>query len=217
MSRGQIRQQVEQYLIQHGPFEDSSGRATAKLKEVLGYEGTNAGFTQLIANMDRAGQLTREVRGKRTYRITAVADAASAPLSSVERSPDVADNAEMDYDQVASALLLQVVQTMTEGNRQRGSDGSWARRRMERLESRINDLERDLLQAKAESRTLAAERDELRQLLEHSQANLALLSDRVSTGKPREGQLSKLLGTDERALLDQLRGNAADNRPGRTG
>ena len=72
MSRGQIRQQVAQYLIQHGPFEDSTGRATTKLKEVLGYEGTNAGFTQLIANMDRAGQLTREVRGKRTYRITAV-------------------------------------------------------------------------------------------------------------------------------------------------
>ncbi len=217
MSRGQIRQQVEQYLIQHGPFEDSTGRATAKLKEVLGYEGTNAGFTQLIANMDRAGQLTREVRGKRTYRITAVADGPDAALSSVERSLDVADNAEMDYDKVASALLLQVVQTLTEGNRQRGSDGSWARRRIERLESRINDLERDLLQAKAESRTLAAERDELRQLLEHSQANLALLSDRVSTGKPREGQLSKLLGTDERALLHQLRGNAADNRPGRAG
>ncbi len=217
MSRGQIRQQVEQYLIQHGPFEDSTGRATAKLKEVLGYEGTNAGFTQLIANMDRAGQLTREVRGKRTYRITAVADGADAALSSVDRPLDVADNAEMDYDKVASALLLQVVQTLTEGNRQRGSDGSWARRRIERLESRINDLERDLLQAKAESRTLAADRDELRQLLENSQANLALLSDRVSTGKPREGQLSKLLGTDERALLHQLRGNAADNRPGRAG
>jgi chromosome segregation ATPase len=217
MSRGQIRQQVEQYLIQHGPFEDSTGRATAKLKEVLGYEGTNAGFTQLIANMDRAGQLTREVRGKRTYRITAVADGADAARSSVDRPLDVADNAEMDYDKVASALLLQVVQTLTEGNRQRGSDGSWARRRIERLESRINDLERDLLQAKAESRTLAAERDELRQLLENSQANLALLSDRVSTGKPREGQLSKLLGTDERALLHQLRGNAADNRPGRAG
>jgi chromosome segregation ATPase len=217
MSRGQIRQQVEQYLIEHGPFEDSTGRATAKLKEVLGYEGTNAGFTQLIANMDRAGQLTREVRGKRTYRITAVADGAEAARSSVDRPVDVADNAEMDYDKVASALLLQVVQTLTEGNRQRGSDGSWARRRIERLESRINDLERDLLQAKAESRTLAAERDELRQLLENSQANLALLSDRVSTGKPREGQLSKLLGTDERALLHQLRGNAADNRPGRAG
>ncbi len=214
MSRGQIRQQVAQYLIQHGPFEDSTGRATTKLKEVLGYEGTNAGFTQLIANMDRAGQLTREIRGKRTYRITAVADAAP---SSVDNPLNGTDDAEMDYDKVASALLVQVVQTLTEGNRQRGSDGAWARRRIERLESRLNDLERDLLQAKAESRTLAAERDELRQLLEHSQANLALLSDRVSTGKPREAQLSKLLGTDERALLHQLRGSAAEGRRGQAG
>jgi hypothetical protein len=214
MSRGQIRQQVAQYLVEHGPFEDSTGRATAKLREVLGYEGSQAGFTQLIANMDRAGQLTREVKGKRTYRITAVPD---APPSSADTASDGADNAEMDYDKVASALLLQVMQTLTERNRQHGSDGSWARRRIERLESRINDLERDLLQAKAESRTLAAERDELRQLLEHSQANLALLSDRVSTGKPQQGQLSKLLGTDERALLHQLRGSAAEGRRGQAG
>jgi hypothetical protein len=208
MSRGQSRQQVVQYLVQHGPFEDSIGRATAKLREVLGYEGTNTGFTQLIANMDRAGELTREVRGKRTYRIMTVAD---APPSRVDNVVDGADDKEMDYDQVASALLIQVVQNLSEGSRQRRSDGSWARRRIERLESRINDPERDLLQAKAESRTLAAERDELRLLLEHSQANLVLLSDRVSAGKPRQAQLSKLLGTDERALLHQLRGNAADD------
>ena len=61
MPRGQNRQQVAQYLAKYGPFEDSSGRATAKLKEALGYAGTDAGFTQLIANMDRAGELTREI------------------------------------------------------------------------------------------------------------------------------------------------------------
>ncbi len=214
MSRGQSRQQVAQYLTQHGPFEDSTGRATAKLKKVLGYEGTDAGFTQLIANMDRAGELTREIRGKRTYRISAVTD---APLSRTDDSLHPADDEEMDYDKVASALLLQVVQTLTEGNRKRGSDGSWARRRIERLESRINELERDLLQAKAESRTVIAERDESRLLLEHSQANLALLSDRASGGKPRDGQLSKLLGTEERALLHQLRETVVDEQRGRTG
>jgi hypothetical protein len=217
MSRHQSRQQVAQYLAQHGPFEDSSGRATTKLKEVLGYEGTNAGFTQLIANMDRAGELTREVRGKRTYRIMAAGDTRTSNVDHSLNGADDADDTEMDYDRVASALLLQVVHALSEGNRQRGSDGSWARRRIERLESRINDLERDLLQAKAESRTIAAERDELRLLLEHSQANLALLSDRASTGKPRQEPLSKLLGTDERALLHQLRGNAADDRAGRAG
>jgi hypothetical protein len=204
MSRGQSRQQVARYLMQHGPFEDSSGRATSKLKQVLGYEGTDAGFTQLIANMDRAGEVTREIRGKRTYRIAATG--ASQP--DVDGSLDTRGDADMDYDRVASALLVQVVQNLTQGSRQPSNDGSWARRRIERLENRINDLERDLLQAKAESRTITAERDELRLLLEHSEANLALLSDRVSSGKPRDGQLSKLLGTEERALLHQLRDNA---------
>jgi hypothetical protein len=214
LSRGQIRKQVAQYLTEHGPFEDSTGRATAKLREVLGYEGTDASFTQLIANMDRAGQLTREIRGKRTYRIIAAGDALP---SSTDDSLDAVDGAEMDYDKVAAALLLQVVQTLSEGKRQRGSDGSWARRRIERLESRINDLERDLLQARAESRTAMAERDELQILLEHSQANLTLLSDRASKGKPRDGQLSKLLGSDERALLHQLRDHATRERPDRAG
>jgi hypothetical protein len=214
MPRGQNRQQVAQYLAKNGPFEDSSGRATAKLKQALGYAGTDAGFTQLIANMDRAGELTREIRGKRTYRISAVSDASP---SGVDDGLNATNGTEMDYDRVASALLLQVVQTLNEGKRQPSNDGSWARRRIERLEGRINDLERDLLHARAESRTANAERDEMQLLLEHSQANLALLSDRTSGGKPREDQLSKLLGTDEKALLHRLRNTQADERPGRTG
>ncbi len=214
MPRGQNRQQVAQYLAKYGPFEDSSGRATAKLKEALGYAGTDAGFTQLIANMDRAGELTREIRGRRTYRISAVSGASP---SGVDDALNGANGAEMDYDRVASALLLQVVQTLNEGKRQPTNDGSWARRRIERLEGRINDLERDLLQARAESRTANAERDEMQLLLEHSQANLALLSDRASGGKPREDQLSRLLGTEEKDLLHRLRNSQDDERPGRTG
>ena len=78
MSHSHIRQQVVQYLAQHGPLEDPSGKATAKLREALGYEGSEASFTQLISNMDRAGQLTREVKGKRTYRILGVEHASQA-------------------------------------------------------------------------------------------------------------------------------------------
>lgn len=214
MAQSQIRNEVARYLGQHGTFEDMTGRATAKLRVVLGYEGSDASFTQLIASMDRAGQLTREIRGKRTYRITAVTDASP---SGVEQALHAADKDEIDYDKLASALLVEVVQTVTGGGRQPGSDGSWARRRIERLERRINELERNLSQAKAESKTLAAARDELRIQLEHSQANLALLADRLPNGKPREGQLSKLLGADDRALLRRLRGSAVDERPDRAG
>jgi chromosome segregation ATPase len=201
------------------------------------------GFTQLISTMDRAGELTREVKGKRTYRIAAVADAprlrassgaksdAAAASSAAAKSAgaksaaaksnfaqsDAAESMEMDYDQVASALLVQVVQTLTKGSTGREGEGSWARRRIERLERQVNELERDLSQAKAESKSVAEERDELRLQLEHSEGNLALLTDRLSTGKVREGHVSKRLGPDERALLHQLRSSSVSGRAGRAG
>jgi chromosome segregation ATPase len=213
MSQSQTRQQVAEYLTQHGPLEDPNGRATAKLMDALGHEGSVANFAQLISNMDRSGQLTREVRGKRTYRIAA---ATSDLASSVVDRADEIETAEMDYDKVASALLIQVVQNLTKGPRSGENDGSWSRRRIERLERRVDELERELSQAKAESKILAAERDELRLQLEHSEGNLALLSERASARKPREGHLSKLLDADERALLHQLRSGTANKRPDRS-
>jgi hypothetical protein len=212
MSQNTTRQQVAQYLTKHGPLEDTKGRATSKLMEALGYEGPVANFTQLISNMDRSGQLTRDVRGKRTYRIAAVANDVAV---SVDDRPIEVDAEEMDYDKVASALLIQVVQNLTKGSRSGENDGSWSRRRIERLERRINELERELSQSKAESNTIGAERDELRLQLEHSEGNLELLTERLGTRKPREGHLSKLLDADERALLHQLRGSAVSKHPGR--
>jgi chromosome segregation ATPase len=212
MSQNQTRQQVAEYLTQHGPLEDAKGRATAKLMEALGYEGPVANFAQLISNMDRSGQLTREVRGKRTYRIAA---ATSDLAASVDDRADEVETAEMDYDKVASALLIQVVQNLTKGPRIGENDGSWSRRRIERLERRVDELERELSQSKAESKILGAEHDELRLQLEHSEGNLALLTERLANRKPREGHLSKLLDADERALLHQLRGGTASQYPDR--
>jgi hypothetical protein len=48
MSQNQTRQQVAEYLTQHGPLEDAKGRATAKLMEALGYEGPVANFAVSI-------------------------------------------------------------------------------------------------------------------------------------------------------------------------
>ena len=213
MSHGHTRQQVAEYLAQNGPLEDTKGRATVKLMEALGYEGSMANFAQLISNMDRSGQLTREVRGKRTYRIAAADD--NGAVSRVDHIEGIEGNAtteevatEMDYDKVASALLIQVVQKLTKPTSSGEDEGSWARRRIQRLERRVDELERDLSLSKAESHTVAAERDELRLQLEHSEGNLALLTERLESRKPREGHLSKLLDADERALLHQLRGGA---------
>jgi hypothetical protein len=212
MSQSQTRQQVAEYLTQYGPLEDAKGRATAKLMEALGHTGSAASFTQLISNMDRSGQLTREIRGKRTYRI---ALATNDLTLSFDDGPDEEESPEMDYDKVASALLIQVVQNLTKGTPERDNDGSWARRRIERLERRVGELEHDLLLSRAESNTAAAERDELQLQLEHSEGNLALLTERLATRKPRERQLAKLLNADERALLHQLRGDVVGEHAGR--
>jgi len=216
MSHGHIRQQVAQYLAQYGPLEDPRGKATSKLREALSYEGSEASFTQLISNMDRAGQLIREVKGKRTYRIAEVEHASQAGTDqeSLADSVDLEDTA-MDYDAVAAALLVQVVQTVTKGNQTKESDGSWARRRIERRERRVDELVRELSVAKAEAKTLAAERDQFGLQLEHSEGNLALLAERLPVAKARNGQLSKLLDSDERVLLQQLRGDSARQRPER--
>ena len=164
--------------------------------------------------MDRAGQLTREVKGKRTYRIVGVEQASGVDHDSEADSGDPEDAA-MDYDAVAAALLVQVVQTVTKGHQTKESDGSWARRRIERLERRIDELERELLVGRAESKTVAAERDQLRLQLEHSEGNLALLTKGRPSTKASDGQLSKLLDGDERALLHQLRRSTLRERPDR--
>jgi len=212
LSHNSTRTQIAQYLAQHGPVDDPTGRATAKLRKAIGYENTEASFTQLIANMDRAGMLIREIKGKRTYRILAGPD--SPPLS-VENPTDATEGIDMEYDKVASALLVQVVQTLTQGQRGQTAGGSWARRRIDRLERRIHDLERELTQAKVESKAVEAERDALRVQVVHSEGNLALLTDRLSTHKPQEGRMSNLLRSDERALLHQLRASAVKDRPDR--
>ena len=219
MSRtNHVREEVVQYLSQHGPLDDPTGRATAKLRGALGYAGSKASFTQLIANMDRGGELIRVVRGRRTYQIRSSADEGSIRVDHQPQEDEESEQkTEMDYDKMASALLVRVVQTLARESRGHESDGTWARRRIERLEKRINELEQDLLHTKTQAKTIATERDELRLQLEHGEANLALLTDRLQAGKERGQQLSKILRPEERDLLHRLQKTHLTESRGRVG
>ena len=102
MTQPRIRQQVSAYLAEHGAVEDPTGGATAALRQALHYAGSAAGFTQLIAAMDRSGELSRTVKGKRTYRI--------APVSAASESSDMTtlasaglEPSDIDYDELAAA------------------------------------------------------------------------------------------------------------------
>ena len=55
-------------------------------------------------------------------------------------------------------------------------------------------LEQDLLHTKTQAKTIATERDELRLQLEHGEANLALLTDRLQAGKERGNSYRKSCG-----------------------
>lgn len=76
------RSRITSYLSSHGPIEDEHGRATALLKDAVGYTGSSLGFVQLISSMEKSGSVSREVRGKRTYKI-----AGTGPVASPGGSP----------------------------------------------------------------------------------------------------------------------------------
>ncbi len=111
-----VRNRIVEYLAQHGAVEDSSGKATAVLKQAIAYEGTDAGFTQVVAAMAKAGMLDRRIKGKRTYRIAsagnarangATPSAVNAALS-LGSNGTVPDNGSLDYDELAAVLLAHV-------------------------------------------------------------------------------------------------------------
>ena len=103
--------------------------------------------------MAKAGVLVREVRGKRTYRISHDASKVedAGPLPAAAQGP-------MDYDELAATLLAQVARTLSAPTEPSDS-ASWARRRLEQLEARNTTLQREVARANAEAEAIAAERD----------------------------------------------------------
>lgn len=58
------------HLTRVGEVSDENGMASTVLAEAVGYPGSSIAFAQLLSGMERSGLIEREVRGKRTYRIT---------------------------------------------------------------------------------------------------------------------------------------------------
>ena len=62
--------------------------ASTKLAEAVGYPGSSVAFAQLLSGMERDGLIEREVRGKRTYRITLPEGVAAArAATAADRAP----------------------------------------------------------------------------------------------------------------------------------
>jgi hypothetical protein len=206
-----VRNRIVAYLSEHGAVEDSSGKATSVLKQAIAYEGTDAGFTQVVAAMAKAGLVTRQIRGKRTYRIshsTSTSTSTSTSNGGVRSAfprTNGSDEGLLDYDELAAALLAQATRAAAAPT-DTSESASWARRRLEQLEARNTSLLRDVARANAEAEAVAAERDILQSQLEAAQHNLSLLTDRIQEPRrPQGGRAAERLGPDEQSLLNQLR------------
>lgn len=69
------RDRIIAHLASVAEIADSAGMASTRLAAAVGYPGSSVAFAQLLSGMERDGLIAREVRGKRTYRIS-LADAA---------------------------------------------------------------------------------------------------------------------------------------------
>jgi hypothetical protein len=206
------RDRVMSYLLANGETRDASGMASTALAEAIGYPGSSIAFAQLLSGMERSGLIEREVRGKRTYRITptkAAAAARSGPVTPrgsrpAAAAPAVAAADDFDYDELARRLLMQVVQRLAtaptqgaapaadaEPGENAGGDPSLARA--------VAGLEHKLASVRSKQQRLTEENARLREQLRAAQKSLAQAEERASAG-----QSSARLDSAEATLLERL-------------
>lgn len=201
------RREIIEYLIRNGPLRDAAGRTTAKLRSAVSYDGTYAGFTQLIAAMERSGELKREVRGKRTYSIMAVSDGSvgdSQDPRGVARRASSSGSDGYDYNELAASLLVRVVNALSEKEAADASGPAWVDRRIKSYERRYGKLEVQLLEANAEIRQISVERDELKRQLEQAQSNISILHSSIDPAEVDRGGVTSRLSAEDKAFLAQM-------------
>ena len=120
------REHIIAYLTEVNELFEANGMASTQLAAAVGYPGSSVAFAQLLSGMERSGLIEREVRGKRTYRISlgaahAIGSGRAAGIPEVAiavgaAGPGEAGNgigsAGFDYDELARRLLVQVVRRL---------------------------------------------------------------------------------------------------------
>ncbi len=111
------RDRIIAHLALVAEVADGTGMASTRLAEAVGYPGSSVAFAQLLSGMERDGLISREVRGKRTYRITLSAPPASRraaePPEAARPAVSVAlDDAE--FDELADRVILRLLRRIAE-------------------------------------------------------------------------------------------------------
>lgn len=151
-----------------GELADPSGMATPLLRELVGYTGGANGFVALLKSMEEAGQITRDVRGRRCFRISltnkkkaGASRSSSAPTPSLvtQPSPQKVVDPETVTDDVkglAWALLQATVEVLNNQGSPSPQLLEEAQREIQALTNRVVDLEQQL----EDARQLVAEAPE---------------------------------------------------------
>lgn len=205
-SDGRSRSEVVQYLRQHGDeVTDKSGLTVTHMREAL---GKGRAITQLLADMEADGMISREVRGRRTFRITLVDDKgfADAQTRHLRSAPEPANDEQLldsnvDLTLLAESLLAIVVKKASQPAAPATADTQGLRQLTARLRSAETALDKATKQLRDRSEELTATTARLSDLEEQNRAlenNLALMQ-RELTRKP------KGRGTDSGVpLIDRL-------------
>lgn len=144
------RARIRQLLARSGPVRDPSGYASGELKDAIGYQGSSVAFIQLIAAMERDGEIVRRIRGKRTYEIAATEKTIKSVETYSHTGPAEPEDAlaamgiELDYDALARAVLRELwasakASTAAPGANS-GSEHEEYTRRLEAARSQLDEL-----------------------------------------------------------------------------
>lgn len=152
--------------------------ASTRLAAAVGYPGSSVAFAQLLSGMERSGLIRREVRGKRTYRISLGDIEGVGPVQrarAVETAALPGPAIDFDYDELARRLLIQVVRRLAaaepELDLRQPDPGA--------LGETVADLEHELASAWTKHGRLAEENIRLREQLRSAQQSLAMARERV--------------------------------------
>jgi hypothetical protein len=190
------------HLLMVGEVKDASGMASTALAEAIAYPGSSIAFAQLLSGMERSGLIEREIRGKRTYRISPGRGAAAAPAragAAPQRGTQVAaaesgaegaaetgaeGTEEFDYDELARRLLLQVVQRIStlpvEGPEPAEDAATGEGADDVSLARAVAGLEQKLASIRSKQRRLTEENAKLREQLRAAQESLAQAQERAA-------------------------------------
>jgi hypothetical protein len=210
------RDRIVAYLVDVIEIADPTGMASTRLAEAVGYPGSSVAFAQLLSGMERDGLIAREIRGKRTYRITMAASARGARAAArhspaVPGVPDARPGASAHADGAASGAGRAAPPGAGPAVIPVGIDYDELARRLliqvvrrlaatpAGLEQTVAGLERELATAWTRHGALTAENVRLREQLREAQRDLDLARERN-----RKLTVSDELDQAEVVMLERL-------------